>query len=42
MEENPAQGRQNVSTNQLRDLDLVLTALVIIFLVSLVIWLGLS
>ena len=31
-----------MSTNQLRDLDLVLTALVIIFLVSLVIWLGLS
>jgi hypothetical protein len=33
---------QNVGTKQLRDLDLALTALVIVLLVSLVIWLGLS
>jgi len=42
MEEKPGQERQNVSTKQLRDLNLALTALAIIFLVSLVTWLGLS
>jgi hypothetical protein len=35
------EGRENVSTRHLRDLDLILAALVILFVVSIIVWLGL-